>query len=41
VDTVAQLREVIAWARANPRIRRFSFQPLDDQDYPASSATRN
>lgn len=29
VDTVAQLRAVIAWARANPRVRRFSFRPVD------------
>ena len=29
VETVAQLREVVAWARANPRVRRWSFHPYD------------
>ena len=29
VDTVAQLRAVVAWARANPRVRRWSIEPVD------------
>ena len=28
VDTVDQLRAVITWARANPRVRRYSFQAV-------------
>jgi hypothetical protein len=29
VDTVAQLREVVHWAQANPRVRRWSIRPVD------------
>jgi hypothetical protein len=29
VDTVAKLRAVVAWARANPRVRRWSIAPVD------------
>jgi hypothetical protein len=28
VDTVEQLGAVVAWARANPRVRRWSFRPV-------------
>lgn len=29
VDTVAQLRAVVGWARAHPSVTKFSFQPVD------------
>src|SRR5690349_9437736 len=32
VDTVAQLRAVVRWAQANPRIRRWSIRPVDMLD---------
>lgn len=29
VETVVQLRAVVAWARANPHVIRYSFRPVD------------
>lgn len=29
VETVEQLRAVIAWARANPRVRRYAYRPVE------------
>jgi hypothetical protein len=32
VDTVAQLRDVVHWAQANPRVRRWSIRAVDQLD---------
>lgn len=32
VETAEQLRAVVAWAQRNPRVRRWSFEPVDHLD---------
>jgi hypothetical protein len=29
METVAELRTVVAWARANPHVIRYSFRPVE------------
>jgi len=41
VESIAQLREVVAWARRNPNVTGYSFRPVDHLDGDPAEVCRN